>query len=73
MPEPTTPEPTIEDYFLEDRTFPPSADFRAGALPLFEQQRLAPVIHQVLPLSEAAQAHRLLLDRAQFGKLVLRP
>ncbi len=26
------PEPTIEDYFREDRTFPPSADFVAGAL-----------------------------------------
>ena len=25
-------EPTIEDYFGEDRTFPPSAEFRAGAL-----------------------------------------
>src|SRR4051794_36816625 len=32
MPEPTKPEPTIEDYFVEDRTFPPSAEFRAGAL-----------------------------------------
>ncbi|MGZ4681630.1 MAG: acetate--CoA ligase [Acidimicrobiales bacterium] len=32
MPEPTTSEPTIEDYFVEDRTFPPSANFRANAL-----------------------------------------
>ena len=25
-------EPTIEDYFLEERTFPPSPEFKAGAL-----------------------------------------
>jgi NADPH:quinone reductase-like Zn-dependent oxidoreductase len=35
--------------------------------------RLAPVVHQVLPLAEAAAAHRLLEDRAAFGKVVLEP
>ncbi|MDG1463861.1 MAG: acetyl-coenzyme A synthetase N-terminal domain-containing protein, partial [Acidimicrobiales bacterium] len=25
-------EPTIEDYYVEDRTFPPSAEFTAAAL-----------------------------------------
>ncbi len=25
-------EPTIEDYYVEERTFPPSPEFRAGAL-----------------------------------------
>ena len=25
-------DPTIEDYFLEERTFPPSAEFAAAAL-----------------------------------------
>jgi len=27
----------------------------------------------VLPLAEAAQAHRILADRANFGKVILRP
>ena len=30
-----------------------------------------PILHRVLPLAEAAEAHRLLLDRGNFGKLVL--
>ncbi len=40
-------------------------------LPLVEAGKLTPVVDQVLPLSEAAQAHRLLEDRQQFGKVVL--
>jgi NADPH:quinone reductase-like Zn-dependent oxidoreductase len=35
--------------------------------------RLHPVIDRVLPLSQAADAHRLLEERAQFGKIVLKP
>ena len=35
--------------------------------------RLKPVVHQVLPLSEAAAAHRILEERAAFGKVVLVP
>jgi len=31
------------------------------------------VVDRVLPLSEARQAHELIEDRAQFGKVVLRP
>ena len=31
------------------------------------------VVDRVLPLSEARQAHELIEDRAQFGKIVLRP
>jgi NADPH:quinone reductase-like Zn-dependent oxidoreductase len=30
-------------------------------------------VDRVLPLSEARQAHELIEDRAQFGKIVLRP
>ncbi len=33
--------------------------------------RLEPVIHEVLPLAEAARAHRILEDRAAFGRVVL--
>jgi alcohol dehydrogenase len=35
--------------------------------------RLAPVIDQVLPLEQTAEAERLLEDREVFGKVVLRP
>ncbi len=35
--------------------------------------RLRPIVHAVLPLAEAATAHRLLEDRAAFGKIVLTP
>jgi NADPH:quinone reductase-like Zn-dependent oxidoreductase len=35
--------------------------------------RLQPVVDRTLPLSECARAHRLIEDRAIFGKLVLLP
>jgi NADPH:quinone reductase-like Zn-dependent oxidoreductase len=35
--------------------------------------RLRPVVDRTLPLSECAQAHRLIEDRAVFGKIVLLP
>jgi putative PIG3 family NAD(P)H quinone oxidoreductase len=34
--------------------------------------RLRPVIHTVLPLADAAEAHRLMKSSAHFGKIVLR-
>jgi NADPH:quinone reductase-like Zn-dependent oxidoreductase len=40
---------------------------------LAAEGRIQPVIGQRLPLSEAARAHRRLLDRANFGKIVLIP
>jgi NADPH:quinone reductase-like Zn-dependent oxidoreductase len=40
-------------------------------LKLVEAGKLRPVLDRVLPLAEAAQAHVLLAERAQFGKIVL--
>lgn len=42
-------------------------------LKFFEDGRLRPVVDRALPLERAADAHRLMSDRAQFGKLVLVP
>jgi len=42
-------------------------------LGLVGEGSLRPVVDRVLPLAEAARAHRLLEDRRQFGKVVLEP
>lgn len=43
------------------------------AMKFFADGRLKAVIDRVLPLEQAADAHRALEDRAQFGKVVLAP
>jgi NADPH:quinone reductase-like Zn-dependent oxidoreductase len=35
--------------------------------------RLKPIVHEVLPLDRAADAHRILEERRAFGKVVLQP
>ena len=40
---------------------------------LLEQQRLCPIIDRTLPLRQAAEAHRLLESRQNFGKICLLP
>lgn len=40
---------------------------------LVGQGRLKPVIHHTFPLEEAAEAHRVLEEREQFGKVILAP
>jgi NADPH:quinone reductase-like Zn-dependent oxidoreductase len=42
-------------------------------LQLVEQGDLKPVLDRVLPLEKAAEAHKLLENRAQFGNVVLTP
>ncbi len=42
-------------------------------LRFFEQGKLKPVIDRVLPLKEVREAHRILEEGSQFGKLVLIP
>ena len=44
-----------------------------NVLKFFEQGKLKAVVDQVLPLKDAAQAHNLLEERKQFGKVVLNP
>jgi putative PIG3 family NAD(P)H quinone oxidoreductase len=40
-------------------------------VPLFEQGALRPVVDRVLPLGEAAEAHRLVASNTTFGKVIL--
>jgi len=42
-------------------------------LRVFDQGRLHPVLDRVLPMSQVAEAHRLLEARQTFGKVVLEP
>src|ERR1041384_5541958 len=43
------------------------------AMNFVAQRKIRGVVDRVLPLSEARQAHSLIEDRAQFGKVVLKP
>jgi NADPH2:quinone reductase len=43
-----------------------------NAWPLLESGRVAPVIHGVFPLAQAAEAHRLMESSAHIGKIMLR-
>lgn len=40
-------------------------------MPLFASRRLTPVVHAVLPLERAAEAHALVAKNVGFGKIVL--
>jgi NADPH2:quinone reductase len=42
-------------------------------LQLFAENKIAPVLGRVLPLADAAYAHRLLEQRAVIGKILLKP
>lgn len=44
-----------------------------AAMQFIENGKIRAVVDQTLPLSEARRAHELMEDRAQFGKLVLKP
>jgi putative PIG3 family NAD(P)H quinone oxidoreductase len=47
-------------------------ELRARVWPVLDAGRCAPVIHEVLPLEQAAQAHRLMESSDHIGKIVLR-
>jgi len=44
-----------------------------NVLDLVAKGRLEPIIHQVLPLEEAALAHQILEESRHFGKVILEP
>ena len=44
-------------------------DLRTKVWPLLEAGRVAPVIHQVFPLEQAAEAHRVMESSVHIGKL----
>jgi NADPH2:quinone reductase len=46
--------------------------FEHDAMPHFAAGRIAPLIHHVYPLEQAAEAHRAMEASEHFGKLVLR-
>jgi putative PIG3 family NAD(P)H quinone oxidoreductase len=46
--------------------------FERDVMPYFASGRIAPLIHRVYPLEQAAEAHRAMESSEHFGKLVLR-
>jgi NADPH:quinone reductase-like Zn-dependent oxidoreductase len=48
-----------------------AAELRRQVWPLLDAGRVAPVIHAVFPLEQAAEAHRVMESSAHIGKLVL--
>ncbi len=48
-------------------------ELEARVWPLFADGRLKPVVSEVLPLSQAADAHRLMERAGHWGKIVLQP
>jgi putative PIG3 family NAD(P)H quinone oxidoreductase len=48
------------------------ADVRAKLWPLVAAGQVKPIVHEVLPIQQAADAHRALEGSEAFGKLVLR-
>ena len=48
-----------------------TARFTEQVLPLFADGRIEPLIHDVLPLAEVADAHRAMESSAHFGNIVL--
>ena len=49
-----------------------AAALRAKVWPLLDQGRCGPIVHDVFPLAQAADAHRLMESSAHIGKIMLR-
>jgi NADPH:quinone reductase-like Zn-dependent oxidoreductase len=50
-----------------------TADEIRHVVGLVAEGKLRPVVHAVLPLADAAEAHRVLEERRQYGKVILAP
>jgi len=48
-----------------------TAEFNQAVVPLFTKGRIEPLIHQILPIEQVAEAHRTMESSAHFGKIVL--
>jgi NADPH:quinone reductase len=48
------------------------AEFNRAVMPLFARGRIAPIVHRVYAIEEAAAAHRAMEAGEHFGKIVLR-
>ena len=48
-----------------------TARFSEQVLPLFANGTIEPLVHQVLPLEDTADAHRIMETSAHFGKIVI--
>ena len=57
----------------DERTHEQAATDLERIIGLIAEGTLKTVVDRVFPLSEAAEAHRYLASRAQFGKVILRP
>ncbi len=49
-----------------------AAELRAKVWPLLDEGRCGPVIHTILPIAEAAEAHRVMESSTHVGKIMLR-
>ena len=73
------PQVTFDLRFLFSRQLTIMGSYMGGmdellrVIPLMEKGTLKPVVSQIFPLSQAIQAQELMLNRAQFGKIVLKP
>ena len=62
---------TLRPRPVEDKTAI-IRQFENEAMPHFVSGRIAPLIHRIYPLEQAAEAHRAMEASEHFGKLVLR-
>ncbi|WP_423188443.1 NAD(P)H-quinone oxidoreductase [Alkalibacterium sp. f15] len=47
-------------------------EFSQIAMPLFEEKKISPVIHSVVPFDELPEAHRMMEDNENIGKIILK-
>lgn len=49
-----------------------SKEFAEIAMPLFKEKQLKPVVHTVIPFKELPEAHRIMEDNENTGKIILK-